>query len=470
MTETETSPAAPRTRAHDHKQLAAVLEWPAVHVDKAVVLGGILPDYGRPKTSRWSGPQVDDIETRRDEIAAGLDVSLLLDDDEMMTLLGLKWPDWTRGREHGIIPGPDRGRFWTRQLAADLAAKSEELREQIPPQPLGAFRCADLMKELSGIDTVTIDDFDMLVEQGHVECVDYWKQYALYDTGKVKQLATTDDGKALIAGLVADRVAWTENSVPLKTALRWLEWERRDFERTARELGIKEGRFARWAREDIARMAADEELAERVRRDRLLGPEQSAEHMEIRRTDFNYVVAAGWVRARAHAVKEVGRYKEVDIPLYATGDLEDALQIRGVPWEDVRAVKPGEESPLREYTRLPRKRADVIHAFCGEIRDRWSVETWPHYWSGPDKWQIDWEQSSDGHPAKKEVAALLSAHPGASRYRADIELATEVGDVIRTARACLEPGAAVILDTETTDLGGVAVEVAVIDAATGATL
>jgi DNA polymerase III epsilon subunit-like protein len=42
--------------------------------------------------------------------------------------------------------------------------------------------------------------------------------------------------------------------------------------------------------------------------------------------------------------------------------------------------------------------------------------------------------------------------------------------VIRTARACLEPGAAVILDTETTDLGGVAVEVAVIDAATGATL
>jgi DNA polymerase III epsilon subunit-like protein len=40
-------------------------------------------------------------------------------------------------------------------------------------------------------------------------------------------------------------------------------------------------------------------------------------------------------------------------------------------------------------------------------------------------------------------------------------------DVIRWARAMLEPGAAVILDVETTDLGGAILEVAVIDACTG---
>jgi DNA polymerase III epsilon subunit-like protein len=41
---------------------------------------------------------------------------------------------------------------------------------------------------------------------------------------------------------------------------------------------------------------------------------------------------------------------------------------------------------------------------------------------------------------------------------------------IRWARQMLEPGAAVVLDTETTDLDGVVIEIAVIDAATGATL
>ncbi|MET9343218.1 hypothetical protein [Nonomuraea sp. NPDC003804] len=41
------------------------------------------------------------------------------------------------------------------------------------------------------------------------------------------------------------------------------------------------------------------------------------------------------------------------------------------------------------------------------------------------------------------------------------------GDVIRRACADLEFGAAVVLDTETTGLDGVGIELAVIDAATG---
>jgi DNA polymerase III epsilon subunit-like protein len=49
-------------------------------------------------------------------------------------------------------------------------------------------------------------------------------------------------------------------------------------------------------------------------------------------------------------------------------------------------------------------------------------------------------------------------------------VATEAGAALRCARAMREPGAAVILDTETTGLTGYLCEVAVIDAATGATL
>ncbi len=70
------------------------------------------------------------------------------------------------------------------------------------------------------------------------------------------------------------------------------------------------------ARTDIARLAGDEELAERVRREQLLGPDQAAVHMEIRRRDFGYVVVAGWVSPARYVTREVGRRKTVEIPLY----------------------------------------------------------------------------------------------------------------------------------------------------------
>ena len=109
----------------------------------------------------------------------------------------------------------------------------------------------------------------------------------------IERLGTTEDGKATVIGVVGERIAWLENSITTEDAAKWLEWDARDFERVAAEQGVTEGRFRRWAREDVARLAADDELAGRVRRDRLLGPDQAAEYMEIRRTDFGYVTAAG---------------------------------------------------------------------------------------------------------------------------------------------------------------------------------
>jgi DNA polymerase III epsilon subunit-like protein len=125
---------------------------------------------------------------------------------------------------------------------------------------------------------------------------------------------------------------------------------------------------------------------------------------------------------------------------------------------------------LREYTRLPAARADVVRAFCAQLAADWSIEVWPHFWNAGGQWEIDWEQLPGGRPAKTEVARALAAHRGASRHAANIVLSTAVGDVIRQARADLEPGAAVVLDTETTDLDGVVIEIAVIDPATGQVL
>jgi hypothetical protein len=463
----ETVPAGRRTTAHDRKQLADVLGWSAVQVDKAVILG-VLPPYDL-KTPRWKAATVDALAGRREELAAALDEGALLTEDEMMARLGLEWGDWRRGRDHDVIPGPDRGGFWTRAAAEGLVASADRLREEIPPQPLGAHRCAELLAGLTGLD-VTQADLLRLVDLGHVTEVDWFKKWALYDTGAVRCLGTTGDGSAIVAATVAERQAWLADSVTTDDAARWLAWDPRDLERVAAEQGIMPGRFGRWERSDIARLAGDEELSERVRREQLLGPDQAAQHMQIRRRDFDYVVAAGWVSPARYVTREVGVRKTVQIPLYAVGGLEDALLTPGVDWEAVRSVKAGEVSPLREHTRLPAARADVVRAFCAQLAAAWSIEVWPHFWNAGDQWEIDWEQRPDGRPAKAEVAGALAAHRGASRHAGNIVLSTAVGDVIRQARADLEPGAACVVDTETSGLSGVVIEIAVIDAATGQVL
>ena len=170
------APSAPRTTAHDHRQLAAVLGWTVAQVDKAVVLG-VLPPH-ELKTPRWRGATVDDLASRRGELAAALDEAALLTEGEMMARLGLDWRDWRRGRDHDVIPGPDRAGFWSREAADSLAARIAELRGLIPPQPLGARRCAGLLADLTGLD-VAASDLLMLVERGHVAEVGWWKEWAL---------------------------------------------------------------------------------------------------------------------------------------------------------------------------------------------------------------------------------------------------------------------------------------------------
>jgi hypothetical protein len=463
----ETAPAARRTTAHDHRQLADALGWTVIQVGKAVVLG-VLPPYDL-KTPRWKAATVEALVERREELEAALDEGVLLTDEELMSLLQLEYGDWRRGREHGVIPRPDCGEFYSRAVAEDLAGRAEQLREQILPQPLGVRRCAELLAELTGLE-VTEDDLRMLIEQGRVAVVDWYKDWPLYDTAAVRRLGTTAGGVELVTAIVTERQAWLEASITTEAAAGWLGWHARDLARVAAEQGIKAGRFGRWARVDIARLSGDEELMERVRREQLLGPDQAAMHMEIRRRDFDYVLAAGWVSPVRYVTREVGVRKTVDVPLYAVGDLEDALDTPGVDWEAVRAVRPGEVSPLREHTRLPARRAEVIRAFCAQLADEWGVEVWPHFWNAGDRWEIDWEQRANGHPTKAEVTAALAAHRGASKHTDRITLSTVVGDVIRQARADLQPGAAVVLDTETTDLDGIVVEIAVIDAATGEVL
>src|SRR6266508_989847 len=96
------------------------------------------------------------------------------------------------------------------------------------------------------------------------------------------------------------------------------------------------------------------------------------------------------------------------------------------------------------------------------------VEMWAWWHPGAGRWEIDFDRA--GNLRVADVEAAIAADEIMAHYEDDIAVATDAGAAVRWARAMREPGAAVILDTETTDLDGYVVELAVIDAATGDTL
>ncbi|WP_307671853.1 3'-5' exonuclease [Streptomyces sp. V4I2] len=152
--------------------------------------------------------------------------------------------------------------------------------------------------------------------------------------------------------------------------------------------------------------------------------------------------------------------------LYRLADVRAVRDMPGVDWEAVKGLPKGTVSPLREYAALAPTRAAVVKTFAQGLADRYGTTVWA--WNSPYSggWELDWERVN-GAPTKDAVRRELLADPAAAAYASEITLCPAWGEVTRIARELLQPDAAVILDTETTDLPGQTVELAVIDAATG---
>ncbi|MEU7745401.1 hypothetical protein [Nonomuraea sp. NPDC049158] len=266
-----------RTTAHTAAQLQTALGWNQAQFGRAVA-AGVIPPCDM-KIPRWSGSTVDDLVTRRDELAAM--IPDLLDDSQLMGVLDLSFGDWRRAREAGLIPDPARPPYWTRTQADTLTEHASQLREQIPPQPLGARRCA----ELTGLQ-VDQADIGELNKRGPTSVVDDYKGWDLYDVAALRAIPGDAERLAVLTEVVAERVGWLASSLTMREAADVLGWREYDLECVATERHLKPGRFDRYARTDIAALAEDEDLMEQVRRDQLLGPEQAAEHAEMRRRDF----------------------------------------------------------------------------------------------------------------------------------------------------------------------------------------
>jgi hypothetical protein len=370
---------------------------------------------------------------------------------------------WDAGTAAALIPPTDvDGRRWSRAVADDVAGRRDEIVAAVGTEaPIGGHRAAARLAARTGV-AVKKPDIEALADAGLLSATGWYKEWPLWDCRELDAL----DAEQVAAG-VAERQAWVAASVSKWDAPAYLGWHRKELARVAGERCLRLGRLDRYARADLDALAADEDLAEQLRAGRLLMAHQAAEHLEIRGTDFKYLVAGDLAVPQTHTSVQITRYRWVDVPLYRTGDLEALREHPGIDWEAVRSARPGEPSPLRELARRPADRAAAIRRWVAEYGDRHGIEVWAWFNPGSGDWELDFERV-DGGPAVKDVKAAIAAH----RYLRDypIEVATEAGAAIRWARAMREPGAAVILDTETTDLDGYVVEVAVVDAATGATL
>ncbi|MBL1086853.1 3'-5' exonuclease [Streptomyces actinomycinicus] len=384
-----------------------------------------------------------------------------------------------RGQPKGLIPAPalDSGR-WSDEQADDVQARRDQIVEVLGTHPgYGAKRGAQMLAQAPDLLDRKLEvwacDVEQLAEQGLLECVGEFGDYPLYDE---RQLTSpTPQMCAALEQIVAERVAWLHASARADEAAGRCGWEVAEFEKAAEEQDIRPGRFGRWALEDVERLAGNEDLGADILAARMLGPELAAQHLEIRRRDLDYCIEAGWLAPVSHVRRTVwsggrGHQKVVDVPMYRVGDLDALKDIPGVDWEAVRATKPGRPSPLRAFAQLAPQRAAVVRAFVDELRERFGLPVWTRFANLDNRWLIDWEPGLDGSPSRDDVAALLARNPVASRFTDGIQLLSAQGKAIHWARRMLQPGVACVLDTETHDLWGQVMEVAVVDAATGEVL
>ncbi|MFB7673201.1 3'-5' exonuclease [Kitasatospora purpeofusca] len=141
--------------------------------------------------------------------------------------------------------------------------------------------------------------------------------------------------------------------------------------------------------------------------------------------------------------------------------------------------RAGDIARLRTHATWPHRtltpadtvhRERLVHALAETIDAAFAVRPRAHYSHRADAWTLDWAPDPDGRPTAADVAALLPPPLLRARSAGRLHLLGRTGQAMHWAWAMLQPGRAAVLDFETTSLTGVAVEVAVLDAATGEVL
>ena len=246
---------------------------------------------------------------------------------------------------------------------------------------IGARRAAERIAARLDLDVASAD-VEALAERGLLAVAREYKGWPLYDVAQLDELA--DREADLIGTLVAERAA---------------------------------------ASPDVG----DE--------DRLVGPDQAAERLEIRRRDFDYCVAAGWLAPAEHTRVQISRRRYADVPLYRAGEVDDLRDLPGVDWEAVRGARPGEPSPLREFAALPTSRGVLVRGFIADLGERHGVEITADYDGRRNRWELRWLPDDSGEPSLDTVWSAITADRDLQEYADTIVLRiVEPGRELRRRR------------------------------------
>lgn len=330
-------------------------------------------------------------------------------------------PRWVTSvaRELDVIPAPaGPGGKWTAAQADAIAADLNQVLAAVEAdveanRTIGAAKAADRLGGKFGLP-VEYADVEALAERGRLHAVGEYKGFPLYRVAEVESYDDRDE----LAAVVDERRAWIAASLTRAEATALLGWHRDDFDAVVARCGLKPGRFNRWARDLVDDLAADVDLQEQVRVDRLVTADEACGLIDLQRRDFDHARRAGFIApATSVEVKRGRRY--LDVPLYRVGDVEALLEVPGVDWNAVREVPPGKPSALRHLAPREPSRADVIRRFAAELADEHGVEVVASYDDRREVWRLSW---ADPRLSVETVKAAVKTDPAVRAYRRDIVL------------------------------------------------
>ncbi|QXJ26029.1 hypothetical protein AGRA3207_007616 [Actinomadura graeca] len=174
--------------------------------------------------------------------------------------LGLSRWQLRVGREHGLVPPPDReGERWSARLVEEASGNGATVIAMFGDEPpIGSARAAARLASRVGLD-VERGDVEVLVAQGDLNVISHFRGYPVY---LIRDLDRLDPES--VRRVVSARKGPLLDSVDASGAAMILDWPRRSFDSIAGELELPVDQLGRYALDDIRALAEDENLARRV--------------------------------------------------------------------------------------------------------------------------------------------------------------------------------------------------------------
>lgn len=342
--------------------------------------------------------------------------------------------------------------------------------------PIGKWRVARRLSDRVGRE-ITPDDVSDMINDGLLAPVGEFNGYDTFDVDVVDQIDTS-----LIDERLEERDQWIARSQSVSEAASLLGVPAVALGKAVAAAGLRYP-----AGERVPAGLADAILANdhgdasdlaataRLVRARLqVAGGRAAAWLGIRRTDFDHLVRAGMITASSTTMVQVSHRRTVDVELFSVADLDRALDDPRVPWPGLREVGPGDRSPLLSLLDAPSpNRPKALREWASQAEQDFGVGFLVEW----DRWRQQWCAAWDTYTSVPPTAEQVAQHLADNQRAGDAGLGptnVKLGDptiaTVWWARHMLQPGVAVILDTETTSLDDPEiVEIAVVDAATGRT-